>query len=110
MASVTTTQLGFQRTIGVADTYVAGTMLERLYKRATKAHEVVDDGDIDDGTFVLTLKVFAPTAVEIKAVQAEVDDEALSKAIETVKTTVRLSGRVRVDSRKVQLNKEAEQL
>jgi transcriptional regulator NrdR family protein len=59
--------------------------------------------------FVLTLDVFAPTLEELAAVQAEVDDDALTKAMESVKSTVRLSGRHLVDSKKVQENK-AEQL
>jgi hypothetical protein len=46
--------------------------------------------------------------VEVRAVQAEVNDEALTRAIETVKTTVRMSGRLRVESKKVQANKAVE--
>jgi transcriptional regulator NrdR family protein len=46
---------------------------------------------------------------ELAAVKAEVDDDALTKAMESVKSTVRLSGRHLVDSKKVQENK-AEQL
>ena len=42
------------------------------------------------------------------AVQAEVDDDALTRAIEAVKATVRTSGRLRVDSKKVQDNKVVE--
>jgi hypothetical protein len=42
----------------------------------------------------------------VAAVQAEVDDDALTKAIETVKSTTRSGGRLWVDSKKVQLNKE----
>jgi Arc/MetJ family transcription regulator len=53
----------------------------------------------------LTLNVLALTLEEITAVQAEVDDNALTRAIETVKTTVRLSRRHRVESLKAQLNK-----
>lgn len=34
IASLSTTQLGFQRSISVEDTYIPGTMPERLYKRA----------------------------------------------------------------------------
>jgi hypothetical protein len=106
MKSLSTTQLGFQRTISAEDTYVPGTVPERLYKRAARAHDLAEaDGD---GTFVLTPDVFAPTAAEVRAVQAEVDDEALTQAIETVKTTVRLSGRLWVDSKKVQANKAIE--
>jgi hypothetical protein len=102
MESFSTTQLGFQRTIGVKDTYIPGTVPEHLYKRAAKAHE----SDESDRAFVLSLYVFAPTLEEVVAVQAEVDDDALTKAIEAVKSTVRLSGRFRVDTIKVQLNKK----
>jgi hypothetical protein len=42
---------------------------------------------------------------EIAALQAEVDDDALTKVIEAVKGTVRSSGRLWVDSKKVQANK-----
>lgn len=107
MALLLTTQLSFQHTIGVDNIYIPGTVPERLYKRAAKAHELDDDGD---GAFILTPDVFAPTASEVRAVQAEVDDDALTRAIETVKGTVRSSGRLRVDTKKVQLNKESEQL
>jgi hypothetical protein len=76
-------------------------MLERLYKRAAKVRE----SDESNGAFVLTPDILAPTLEEIAVVQAEVDDDALTRAIETVKTTVRSSGRHRVESLKVQLNK-----
>jgi hypothetical protein len=104
MGSLSATQLGFQRTLGVKDTYVPGTVPERLYKRAAKAHE----SDDSDGVFVLTPDVQAPTLEEVAAVQAEVDDDVLTRAIEAVKATVRASGRLRVDSKKVQDNKAVE--
>jgi hypothetical protein len=104
MDSLSTTQLGFQRTLGVKDTYVSGTVPERLYKRVARAL----DSDESDGAFVLTPDVFAPTSEEVAAVQAEVDDDALTKAIESVKSTVRSSGRHRVDSKKAQANKAAQ--
>src|SRR5277367_5665418 len=104
MDSLSTTQLGFQRTLGVKDTYVPGTVPERLYKRVARAL----NSDKSDGAFVLTLDVFAPTLEEVAAVQAEVDNDALTKAIESVKSTVRLSGRHRVDSKKVLENKAAQ--
>jgi hypothetical protein len=84
---------------------VPGTVPERLYKRAAQAHDLAEANS--DGAFILTPDVFAPTA-EVRAVQAEVNDEALTRAIETVKTTVRMSGRLRVDSKKVQANKAVE--
>jgi hypothetical protein len=104
MESPSTTQLGFQRTLGVKDTYVPGTVPERLYKRAAKAHE----SDDLDGAFILTLDIQAPTLEEVAAVQAEVDDDALTKAIEAVKVTVRTSSRIRVHSKKVQENNAVE--
>jgi hypothetical protein len=80
---------------------------ERLYKRAAKAHE---SNNLDlDRAFVLTLDVQAPTAEEVAAIQAEVDNDALTKAIEAVKVSVRTSCRMRVDSTKAKANKaEAE--
>jgi hypothetical protein len=99
--SLSTTQLGFQRTVGVEDTYILGTVPERLYKRVAKAYE----SNKSNGAFVLTPDVLAPTLEEIAVVQAEVDDDALTKAIETVKTTARSSSRHQVRSLKVQLNK-----
>jgi hypothetical protein len=56
-----------------------------------------------------TSDVLAPTLEEVAALQTEVDDEALTKAIESVKSTVRLSGRHRLGSKKVQENKAAQQ-
>jgi hypothetical protein len=80
-----------------------GTVPERLYKRAAKAHE----SDDLNGAFVLTPDVQAPTLEEVAAVQAEVDDDALTKAIEAVKVTLRASSRIRVDSAKLKENKAA---
>ena len=53
-----------------------------------------------NSAFVLTPDVLAPTLEEIAAAQAEVDDDALTRAIKTVKTTLRSSGRHRVESLK----------
>jgi hypothetical protein len=53
-----------------------------------------------NSAFVLTPDVLAPTLEEIAAAQAEVDEDALTRAIKTVKTTVRSSGRNRVESLK----------
>jgi hypothetical protein len=78
-------------------------MPERLYKRAQKAHE------LDDGTFVLTADVLAPTLEEIRAVEAEVSDEALDKAIDTLKQTAKPSKK-RVDLVKVKENKALGQM
>ena len=50
----------------------------------------------------------APALDEVAAIQAEVDDDALTKTTEVIKSTVRLSGRLRVDSKKVQLNRAVE--
>lgn len=63
MDLLSTTQLGFQRTIGVKDIYIPGTVPERLYKQAAKAHELNDNS-----AFILTPDVYAPTTTEVKAV------------------------------------------
>ena len=62
------------------------------------------------GAFVLRLDVEAPTLEEVAAVQAEVNDDKLTKAIEVVKVTVRTSSRLQADSKKVQANNEVKQL
>jgi hypothetical protein len=64
MESLSTTQLGFQRTLGLKDTYMLGTVPERLYKHVVKAHE----SDDLDGAFILTLDVQAPTLEKVAAV------------------------------------------
>lgn len=84
MDSLSTTQLGFQRTFGVKDTCVPGTVPERLHKRVART---LDSGE-SDGAFVSTPDVFVPTLEEEAAAQAEVDDDALTKAIEFVKSIV----------------------
>ena len=66
-----------------------GTVPECFYKRVAKAHE----SNELNSAFVLTLDVLAPTLEEIAVIQAEVNDNALTRAIETIKTTVRLSSR-----------------
>jgi hypothetical protein len=55
--------------------------------------------------FLLNTDNFAPTASEVAAVEAEVSDTALTKAIESIKKTVR-SGRHVRPSEKVKLNTE----
>ena len=104
MESFSTTQLGFQRTIGVKDTYIPRTVLECLCKCAAKTHK----SDDLNGAFVLTLGVEEPTLEGVAAIQVEVDDNALTKAIEAVKVTVRTSSRLWVDSKKAQENKEVD--
>jgi hypothetical protein len=99
LASTSTTQLGLQRTTGQEDNYIPGTVPERLYKRVQKAHEA------EDSAFILTPDVFAPTEEEEAIVQAETDDQALSQAIEHIRTTHRSSGRLRVDTKKAAENK-----
>jgi hypothetical protein len=47
-------------------------MPERLYKRAQLAHDNYEEG------FLLSIDDFAPTASEVAAVEAEVDDIALT--------------------------------
>jgi hypothetical protein len=63
---------------------------------------MVHEADDSDGIFNLTVDDFAPTASEIAVVEAEVNDEAWTKAIETIKKTVRSSGRQRVICRKLE--------
>ena len=74
-----------------------GTVLERLCKRAQLAYKTLD------GAYKLTPDVFAPTAAELRAVAAEVSDEALTKAITALKETVvsSRSGRRGAPTRKV---------
>jgi hypothetical protein len=55
------------------------------------------DSSESDGAFVLIPDIIAPTLEEVAAIQAEVDDNVLTKAIESVKSIVRLSGRRQVD-------------
>lgn len=65
-------------------TYIPGAVSKRFFKRATKAYKLADYGNVDDDTSVLTLEVFALTAVEIRAVQVEVESSKvqLNKALE----------------------------
>jgi hypothetical protein len=97
---VSTTKLGLKRSDGV-DTYIPGTVPERLYKRAQLAHNNFEEG------FLLSADDFAPTASEVAAAEAEVSDTALTKAIDSIKKTVR-SGRHVTPSEKVKLNTEQE--
>ena len=64
MESFSTTQLGFQRTIGVKDTYIPRTVLECLCKCAAKTHK----SDDLNGAFVLTLGVEEPTLEGVAAI------------------------------------------
>jgi hypothetical protein len=89
-ALVSTTKLGIQRSAGNIDTYVPGTLPERLYKRAQLE---VDDAD---GCHRLTTQDTPITADEINTILAvEEDGQAIDKAIETIKKTVQ-SNRNRV--------------
>jgi hypothetical protein len=97
---VSTTKLGLQRFDGL-DTYIPGTMPERLYKRAQIAHDNFEEG------FLLSIDDFAPTASEVVAAEAEVDDIALTQAIDTINRTVR-SGRHVKPSQKAKMNTEQE--
>ena len=58
-----------------------GTILKRLYKHIGKAL----NSDELDRAFILALNVVAPTMGEIAAIEAKVDDNALTKAIKSVK-------------------------
>src|SRR5436305_5616804 len=100
---ISTTRLGLQRSEGLPDTYVPGTVPERLYKRAQLAHDTVDSA------YQLTPDVFAPTPAELRAVAAEVGDEALTNAIAAIKVTGARSGRRSKPTSKVIINKVSEQ-
>jgi hypothetical protein len=80
------------------------TVLERLYKRAAKVRE----SDELNSAFVLTPNILAPTLEEIAVVQAEVDDDALTRAIETIKLLSDQVVGIGFESLKVQLNKATE--
>ena len=66
------------------------------------------ESDNVNGDFVLTLDLQAPTLEEVAVVEVEVKEDALSQAIKAVKATVRTNNRLRIDSKKVQANKEVE--
>jgi hypothetical protein len=72
-----------------------------LYKR------VQLDIRVEDSIDILTNDVFPPTSKEVESVEAEVGDEALTRAIIAVKLSTR-STRIRVDSVKVKENKALE--
>jgi len=83
---MSTTRLGLQRLESIADTYVPGTLPERLYKRAQLQ---VDD---TSGCYRLTAQDLPITANEIELMLAvEEDGQAMDIAIETIKKTVRPS-------------------
>ena len=98
---VSTTKLGLQQCLEGPDLYVPGTLPEHLYKRVQQAHDNYEEG------YILQLDDFAPTTSEVVAVEAEVSNSALTKAIEAVKQTVR-SGRHVKPSQKVKMNTEQE--
>jgi len=79
--------LGLQRSEGTIDTYILGTLPERLYKRVQ--FEVDDD---TDGCHRLTTQDAPITADEIETILAvEEDGKAIDEAIETIKKTVQPS-------------------
>jgi hypothetical protein len=85
---VSTTQLGIQRLASNPDTYIPGTLPERLYKRA----QLQADDDDTDGCYRLTTQDAPITVDEIEAIQAaDEDGQAIDRAIETIKKTVRSS-------------------
>jgi hypothetical protein len=85
---VSTTRLGIQRSKGNIDTYVPGTLPERLYKRA----QLEVDSNDTSGCYRLTAQDAPITTDEIDAIRAvEEDGQALDEAIDTIKKTVRLS-------------------
>ena len=71
------------------DTYMPGTLPERLYKRVQL--QAANDADTD-GFYRITTQDAPITVDEIEAIQAvDEDGQAINKAIETIKKTVRLS-------------------
>jgi hypothetical protein len=87
-ALVSTTQLGIQRLTSNPNTYIPGTLPERLYKRSQLE---VDDDD-SSGCYRLTTQDAPITADEIETIQAaDEDGQAIDRAIETIKKTVRSS-------------------
>lgn len=92
---LSTTRLGLQRSEGTVDTYIPGTLPERLYKRA-QLQVQVDDDDIN-GCYRLTTQDTPITANEIETMLVvEEDGKEIDRAIETIKKTVRSSVRSRV--------------
>jgi hypothetical protein len=92
---MSTTRLGLQRSEGTVDTYVPGTLPERLYKRAQL--QIDDDNDDTDSCYRLTAQDVPITVSEIETILAvEEDARAIDKAIDAIKTTVRSSIRSRV--------------
>ena len=73
------------------DTYIPGTLPERLYKRA----QLQADDDTDDdtnGCYRLTTQDAPITVDEMEAIQAaDEHGQAIDRAIETIKKTVRSS-------------------
>ena len=88
---MSTTQPGIQRLASNPDTYILGTLPERLYKRVQL--QANDDADDDtDGCYRLTTQDAPITVDEMEAIQAaDEDGQAIDRAIETIKRTVRSS-------------------
>ena len=81
------TQLGIQRLASNPDTYIPGTLPERLCKRA----QLQADNDID-GCYRLTTQDAPITVDEMEAIQAaDEHGQAIDRAIETIKKTIRSS-------------------
>jgi hypothetical protein len=98
---ISITKLGLQRCIEALGLYMLGTFPECLYKHAQQAYNNYKEGHI------LQVEDFAPTASEVAAVEAEVSNSILTKAIEAIKQTVR-SGRHIKSSQKAKMNTEQE--
>jgi hypothetical protein len=81
--------LGYSvRKLGYIDTYVPGTLPERLYKRA----QLEVDADDTYGCYRLTTQDAPITADEIEAIRVvEEGGQAIDQAIETIKKTIRPS-------------------
>jgi hypothetical protein len=96
-----TTKLGLQRYLEGPNLYVPGTLPERLYKQVQQAHDNYKEG------YILQLEDFVSTASKVAAVEAEVSNIVLTKAIEAIKQTVR-SGRHVKPLLKIKINTEQE--
>jgi len=96
-ALMSTTGLGLQRSEGTVDTYVPGTLPERLYKCAQLQIDNDNDDDDTDGCYRLSAQDAPITVSEMETILAvEEDAKAIDKAIDAIKTTVRSSIRSRV--------------
>jgi hypothetical protein len=81
--------------------YIPGTLPEYFYKQVQQVYNNYKEG------YILQLDNFVPTASKVAAVEAEVSNIVLTKAIEAIKQTVR-SGRYIKPLLKIKINTEQE--